>query len=61
MSIRKNVDFVKYFDEVTTAQITIVGIVMRFLLFGSTKVLRPSTLRAKFEDEGLTWLAGRII
>jgi hypothetical protein len=62
VSIRKNVDLVKHVDEVTMAQITIVRIVMRFLLFRF--VPRPmqqwSTVRAKFENKGLSWSADRV-
>ena len=62
VSIRKNVDLEKYIDEVTTAQMTMVGNVM--MVFVASLFLRPvqywSTFRAKFENEGLSRSAYRI-
>jgi hypothetical protein len=63
VSIRKNVEEEMHIDEVTTAQITIVVSSGDFCCYSSF-FLRPvqwSTLRAKFENEGLRWLAERRI
>ena len=52
-SILKNIDLKQSIDEVMTAQITIVGFVMRLLLFRFfVRLLRP-----EFENVSLSWLA----
>ena len=63
VSIRKNVDLEKCVDEVTTAQMTIVG---NDDVFFVVSLLVPrtmqywSTFRAKFDNEDLSWLADRM-
>ena len=57
VSFLNYVDLDEYIHEVTTAQMTIVDVMMVFVV---SLFLRPiqyywSTFRAKFESEGLSW------